>query len=55
MKLVEVLLNLEVFYKNNVMNTIGLLNSAILSGVKNFIFSSSSSVYGDVLGFPYRR
>ena len=42
----------EVFYKNNVMNTIGLLNSAISSGVKNFIFSSSSSVYGDVLGFP---
>ena len=26
----------EVFYKNNVMNTIGLLNSAISSGVKNF-------------------
>ena len=42
----------EVFYKNNVMNTIGLLNSAITSEVKNFIFSSSSSVYGDVLGFP---
>ena len=42
----------DVFYKNNVMNTIGLLNSAIAGEVKNFIFSSSSSVYGDVLGFP---
>lgn len=42
----------DVFYKNNVSNTIGLLNSAIESGVENFIFSSSSSVYGDVLGFP---
>ena len=42
----------HVFYDNNVRNTIALLNHAVESGVKNFIFSSSSSVYGDVLGFP---
>ena len=42
----------HVFYDNNVRNTIALLNHAVEFGVKNFIFSSSSSVYGDVLGFP---
>jgi len=35
----------DVFYWNNVSNTIYLLNSAVKNGVKNFIFSSSSSVY----------
>ena len=42
----------HVFYKNNVANTIDLLNACIGTGVKNFIFSSSSSVYGDTLVFP---
>lgn len=42
----------EVFYKNNVANTIDLLNACVEEGVKHFIFSSSSSVYGDVLVFP---
>lgn len=41
-----------VFYHNNVANSITLLNCAIETGVKNFIFSSSSSVYGDILSFP---
>lgn len=35
------------YYANNVSNTINLLNGAVAAGVKNFIFSSSSSVYGD--------
>jgi UDP-glucose 4-epimerase len=35
------------YYFNNVANTIGLLNNAVEAGVENFVFSSSSSVYGD--------
>jgi UDP-glucose 4-epimerase len=35
------------YYWNNVANTISLLNHAVEAGVKNFVFSSSSSVYGD--------
>jgi UDP-glucose-4-epimerase GalE len=41
-----------VFYWNNVANTIALLNHAVSAGVKNFVFSSSSSVYGDIKTFP---
>jgi UDP-glucose 4-epimerase len=37
----------KVYYSNNVENSIKLLNHAIDGGVKNFVFSSSSSVYGD--------
>ena len=35
------------YYWNNVANTIALLNHAVEAGVKKFVFSSSSSVYGD--------
>jgi len=35
------------YYWNNVANTISLLNSAVEVGVENFVFSSSSSVYGN--------
>jgi len=41
-----------VFYGNNVANTINLVNNAVEAGVKKFIFSSSSSVYGDIQNFP---
>jgi UDP-glucose 4-epimerase len=41
-----------VFYGNNVANTINLINNAVDAGVKKFIFSSSSSVYGDIQNFP---
>ena len=41
-----------VYYANNVANTINLLNCAVEAGVQNFIYSSSSSVYGDVDNFP---
>ena len=40
------------YYHNNVSNTITLLNQAVECGVKNFIYSSSSTVYGDVDTFP---
>ena len=35
------------YYVNNVENSIKLLDHAIDGGVKHFVFSSSSSVYGD--------
>lgn len=41
-----------IYYGNNVSNTIQLLNHAVEAGVKNFIFSSSSSVYGDLEDYP---
>jgi UDP-glucose 4-epimerase len=40
------------YYWNNVANTIALLNHAVGAGVKNFVFSSSSSVYGVHDKFP---
>lgn len=41
-----------IFYANNVANTINLLNCAVEAGVKEFIYSSSSSVYGDTNVIP---
>ena len=41
-----------VYYANNVANTISLLNHAVDAGVKHFIFSSSSSVYGETDQYP---
>lgn len=40
------------YYHNNVSNTIDLLNSAVKAGVENFVYVSSSSVYGDANSFP---
>lgn len=40
------------YYWNNVANTIALLNQAVKAGVKNFVFSSSSTVYGLTDVFP---
>ena len=37
------------YFKNNVIGTQSLLNACKLTGVKNFIFSSTSEVYKDVL------
>ena len=34
-------------YYNNVANSVSLLKNAVACGVKHFVFSSSSSVYGD--------
>lgn len=41
-----------VYYANNVANTIALLNNAVEAGVKEFIYSSSSSVYGNTNNLP---
>ena len=40
------LINTNQTYTDNVYSTISLLNNCVDAGVKNFIFASSSSVYG---------
>lgn len=40
------------FYENNVANTIMLMNCAVQASVKHFVFSSSSSVYGNAKNIP---
>jgi UDP-glucose 4-epimerase len=42
----------SVFYNNNIVASVKLLDKCIQAGVENFIFSSSSSVYGDHVDFP---
>ncbi len=39
-------------YFNNVANTVSLLKSAVAADVKHFVFSSTSSVYGNTDGSP---
>ena len=41
--------------ENNVNNTLKLLNNCKKGGVKRFIFSSSSSVYGEIDSFPTKE
>src|SRR5581483_11260555 len=43
------------YYSNNTMNTCTLLDVAIKSGVREFIFSSSAAVYGIAGGAPVRE
>jgi len=42
-------------YVNNVANTINLLKSSVDAGVKHFVFSSTSSVYGITDGSPSKE
>tara|TARA_B110000967_G_C18901961_1_gene576503 strand:- start:3065 stop:4018 length:954 start_codon:yes stop_codon:yes gene_type:complete len=42
----------SVYYHNNIIAGINFLENCIKAGVENFIFSSSSSVYGDTESFP---
>ena len=37
----------ELYYQNNLINTINLLNAMNLAGVKNFIFSSTAAIFGE--------
>ncbi len=43
------------YYSNNTMNTCVLLDVAIKSGVREFIFSSTAAVYGTTGGTPVRE
>jgi UDP-glucose 4-epimerase len=36
----------DIYYKNNVCNTLNLLNSMVENGINNFIFSSSAAIFG---------
>jgi UDP-glucose-4-epimerase GalE len=40
------------YYQNNVLTTLRLLSAVLTAGVKNFVFSSSCSVYGNPTGIP---
>jgi len=44
--------NFELYLTNNVLATQRLLEAAIDSGIKRFVFASSSSVYGDAESMP---
>jgi UDP-glucose 4-epimerase len=40
------------YYRNNVANTINLLDAMVAAGVQSFIFSSSAAVYGNPQSSP---
>ena len=42
----------EKYAKNNVSGSLNLLNACVRHGIKNFVFSSSSSVYGNPIYIP---
>ena len=43
------------YYTNNLVNTLVVLNAMREAGVKNFVFSSSATVYGDPASVPVRE
>lgn len=43
------------YYTNNLVSTLVLLNVMRAHGVKNFVFSSSATVYGEHASVPYRE
>lgn len=43
------------YYENNVGGTVALLDVLINAGVKNFVFSSSATVYGDSEELPFHE
>ena len=43
------------YYTNNLVSTLNLLNAMREFGVKNFVFSSSATVYGDPASVPIRE
>ena len=43
------------YYTNNLVNTLTVLNAMRVHGVRNFVFSSSATVYGDPAGVPIRE
>lgn len=46
--------NPNLYFENNVQKSVNFLNSAISSGIKNIVFASTCSVYGDQnLGRPF--
>ena len=48
----ESVLNPSLYYNNNITGLVNILDAAAVFGVKNFIFSSSCSVYGNTTELP---
>ncbi len=42
----------EIYFGNNTINTLGVLESMLLCGVKKFVFSSTAAVYGEPKSIP---
>ena len=42
----------EVYYQNNVIGSYNLIRACVESGIKNFIFSSTCSIYGNPVKVP---
>jgi UDP-glucose 4-epimerase len=45
----------EVYFRNNVVNTLTLLEAACAAGVKRFVFSSTAAVYGEPRLIPVKE
>ncbi len=43
------------YYSNNLISALNVLNAMKKYGVKNFVFSSSATVYGDPASVPIRE
>src|SRR6516165_1357451 len=43
------------YYRNNTVNTCALIEAAVTSGVRHFIFSSTAAVYGNPERVPVRE
>ncbi len=43
------------YFKNNVVNSINLLDAMLAHGVKKIVFSSSAAVYGEPVSLPIRE
>ena len=49
------IINPDAFFKSNILGSYNILNACRLNRVKNFFFSSSSSVYGNSFKFPQKE
>jgi UDP-glucose 4-epimerase len=48
----ESVANPELYYQNNLFSLVNILKGSLANGIKNFVFSSSCSVYGDIEQLP---
>jgi UDP-glucose-4-epimerase GalE len=48
----ESMANPQKYFRNNLVNTLALLDAMVAAGVKNIVFSSSAAVYGNPLKTP---
>ena len=48
----ESVVNPRRYYRNNVVNTLNLLDAMVDNGVRDIVFSSTAAVYGDPIAVP---